>query len=118
MGRLVCVVDDDDLVRETIALNLQDMGFETVALAEGAAVAETIAQRPFDALVVDVLMPGMDGYAVIKQVRQVRPDMRIVAISGGGPVEPSKYLHLASLLGVDATLSKPFGREDLRAALG
>ena len=118
MGKLVCVVDDDDLVRETIALNLQDMGFETVALGEGGAVAEPIAQRPFAALVVDVLMPGMDGYAVIKQVREVRPNMRIVVISGGGPVEPSKYLHLASLLGAAATLTKPFGREDLRAAIG
>lgn len=119
MGKLVCVVDDDALVRETIVLHLQHLGFDTIETGDGGEVADLVADPKVDALVVDVRMPGKDGFAVIKEVRERRDDLRIVAISGGGGgVAPSQYLHFASLLGVDAYLTKPFGSDDLKAALG
>jgi DNA-binding response OmpR family regulator len=118
MAKLVCVVDDDDLVRHTIALNLQAHGVETVEVDDGYQVSEVLSNRAVDALVVDMIMPGKDGVEVISEARKARPDMRIVAVSGGGRFGSNFYLNLAGHIGADACLAKPFSGEALMAALG
>ena|ERR1700761_6268344 len=117
MTKRVCIVDDDDLVRRVIALDLQTFGFDTVEVAEGRAVAQVLSQRPVDAIVVDMLMPGMDGLEVIREVRRDWPDLKIVAMSGGGRLDADHYLSLAAHLGADACIAKPFSGERLKAAL-
>jgi DNA-binding response OmpR family regulator len=111
-------VDDDDLVRGTIAMDLQRQGFETVEVGEGRRVTQVLAERPVDALLVDVLMPDMDGIEVITEVRRRWPGLRIVAMSGGGLVDSAHYLHTAAKLGADACLAKPFSGRSLAAAIG
>ena len=118
MAKLVCVVDDDDLVRHTIALNLQAHGVETVEVEDGHQVEEVLSTRPVDALVVDMIMPGMDGVEVIAETRKRRPNLRIVAVSGGGQFGSDFYLNVAGHVGADACLAKPFSGEALMAALG
>jgi DNA-binding response OmpR family regulator len=118
MARLVCVIDDDDQVRHTIALNLQARGFDTVEVDDGCWLSDVLSTRAVDAVVVDMIMPGKDGVEVIAEIRKARPDMRIVAVSGGGRFGSSFYLNVAGHIGADACLSKPFSGEALVAALG
>lgn len=118
MAKLVCVVDDDDMVRHTIALNLQAHGVETVEVDDGYGVPEVLSKQPVDALVVDMIMPGKDGVEVIAEARRTRPGLRIVAVSGGGRFGSDFYLNVASHIGADACLAKPFSGEALMAALG
>ena len=118
MSRLACVVDDDDGVRKTIALNLREMGFDTVEVADGRRVADVLSRHPVDVLLVDMIMPDKDGIEVIRDAREAWPNLRIVAVSGGGAIGADLYLNLASHVGADACLSKPFSDATLRAAVG
>ncbi len=117
MAKTVCVIEDDELVRERISDMLRANG-HTVFEAELAdAGIELIRTEKADVAVVDILMPDRDGLEAIGQLRRTRPDLRIVAISGGGRVGPQVYLDLARQIGADASLVKPVAEADLEAAV-
>lgn len=117
MTRLVCVVDDDELVRAKIALDLKGMGFDVIEIEDGREVPAVLKTQPVDAVLVDIVMPDKDGVEVIADIRRGWPDVRIVAMSAGGRVGPSLYLEIARQMGAAACLPKPVEPERLRAAL-
>lgn len=117
MTRLVCVVDDDELVRAKIALDLKGMGFDVIEIEDGREVPAILKSQPVDAVLVDIVMPDKDGVEVIADIRRGWPDVRIVAMSAGGRVGPSLYLEIARQMGASACLPKPVEPERLRAAL-
>ncbi|MBS0294791.1 MAG: response regulator [Proteobacteria bacterium] len=117
MSKTVCVIEDDELVRSRLADMLRAKG-HTVHEAESAdAGIDLIRNEKADVAVVDILMPDRDGLEAIGQLRRTRPDLRIVAISGGGRVGPQVYLDLARQIGADASLVKPISDDDLEAAV-
>ncbi len=118
MPKLVCVIDDDEEVRAKLALDLRSMGFETIEIDDSRTVTEVLGAHAVDAVVVDIVMPDKDGIEVIGDVRKGWPDVRVVAISGGGRVGAKLYLELARQMGADACLTKPVKPEELLAALG
>jgi DNA-binding response OmpR family regulator len=118
MAKLVCVVDDDELVRTKIALDLRAMGFDTIEIEDSREVREVLKTHPVDAVIVDIVMPDRDGVEVIADIRQGWPDVRVIAMSAGGRVGPQLYLEIARQMGAAACLAKPVEPERLRAALG
>jgi DNA-binding response OmpR family regulator len=118
MAKLVCIIDDDDLVRTKIALDLRAMGFETIEVDDSREVPNVLRTQPVDAVVVDIVMPDKDGVEVIAEVRKGWPDIRVIAMSAGGRVGPALYLEIARQMGASACLEKPVAPERLRAALG
>lgn len=117
MSKTVCIIEDDELVRAHLADVLRAAG-HTVHEAEGAADGiELIRSNKADVAVIDILMPDRDGLEAIGQLRRTRPDLRIVAISGGGRVGPQVYLDLAEQIGADTSLKKPIADADLQAAV-
>ena len=66
-----------------------------------------------DLVVTDIIMPEEDGLKVVIKLRELKPTIKIIAISGGGKVGPGSYLNLAKALGADAIYSKPFSISDL-----
>lgn len=117
VGKTVCLIEDDELVRVRLGDMLRADG-HTVFEAESADRGiELIRTERADVAVVDILMPDRDGLEAIGQLRRTRPDLRIIAISGGGRVGPDVYLALARQIGADASLTKPIGEADLKAAV-
>jgi len=109
----VCLVDDDILVRDALALGLTDAGFDVVT-APGAAAGFDIAQRdPVEAIVTDMNMPGTGGAQFISEVRSRWPSMPILAISGANIMDGRSTADIASELGADGTLIKPFRARQL-----
>lgn len=113
----VCVIDDDPLMVSHLETMLTSLG-HTVATAPdvntGLSCMET---QGSDAVVVDILMPERDGLTFIMEARKVRSDVRIVAITGGGRLGAGPVLKMASGLGADAALIKPFSSDELETAL-
>jgi CheY-like chemotaxis protein len=121
----VLVIDDDAPVRAAISIVLQAAGFDVVAVETGHAGKMALEDASFDAAVVDVFMPGMDGLETIKAFRQHSPNLPIVAISGAmslfdycdSPNAPPDYLSMATKLGAVTAVQKPFHPRDLVEAV-
>jgi CheY-like chemotaxis protein len=79
----ILLVDDDDLVRETLAAQLEDMGLATLVAASGLeALALIEAGEVVDALVSDLSMPGMNGVLTIQKARALRPRLPCFLLTG------------------------------------
>lgn len=110
----VLVIEDDADIRNMISLILADEGYSVVEACNGLEGTKQLNCRgPFDLIVTDMLMPEKEGIETIREVKKQSPATKIVAISGGGICIPENYLNLALMMGADASLCKPFGRQEL-----
>lgn len=113
----VCLVDDDILVRDALALGLTDAGYEVLTAPGAAAGLDLVKRQTFDALVTDINMPGTDGVQLISQARAAFPNLPIIAISGATEVEGRSLGDAAVHLGASASLVKPFRARQLAEVL-
>ncbi len=114
----VLVIEDDPEVRFLLAEMLDVLGHESATADDGIAGLEAYRAGEFDAVITDMLMPQQEGLETIGELRRIDPDVRVIAISGGGRIQgPEEVLIQASNLGAQATLGKPFRLDDLKRAL-
>ena len=120
MARIL-VVDDDAAVQLTIRLLLERDGHSVVTADGGRKGVALCRTGDFDLLFLDIFMPGMDGFETMRMVREYRPQIPIIVISGR-PVSPDAdtspdFLTMATKLGAVSSLQKPFREADLLAAV-
>ncbi len=113
----ICVIDDDPLIVSHLEEMLTALGHAVVTAGDADTGLSRVETQASDAVVVDVLMPERDGLSFIMEIRRSRPDLRIVAITGGGRLGAGAVLKMASGLGADAALVKPFSASELELAL-
>jgi DNA-binding NtrC family response regulator len=114
----VLVADDVWGVRESITAALQAEGHEVVSVDNGRQATEALAARSFDVLVCDLWMPGLGGIQVLRHAAKQRPDMRLVAMTGGGPgMTMEGAISLAEVWGAEKVFLKPFDERELVAFL-
>ncbi len=112
------VIDDDELVRATLVDMLQTAGFEVVTAKNGRVGLELLETTSVVAIITDILMPEQEGLETIREARQRYPNLRILAISGGGAGGPDiQLLRFAESFGADQTLAKPFTPSQLVAVV-
>jgi DNA-binding response OmpR family regulator len=111
------VVDDEAELRDIVGRVLIGAGHQVTCAANGEEASRALSGQDFDVILTDVIMPEKDGMQVIVEARRTRPAMRIVAMSGGGHVGREQYLKMAKSLGAHAVLEKPFGGDELIAAI-
>ncbi len=109
----IIIIDDDQNIRAILRAMLEDAGHEVDEAYDGHRGIELCRKRCPDIVITDILMPGMDGIETITHIRKELPDVRVLAISGGGRICADHYLELAGNLGATRELSKPFSRKDL-----
>ena len=124
----ILVIDDEPFVREALERVLKCGAVSVLGAADAAAGLALLDQSAVDLVIIDVVLPGMDGVAAIKQIRRDHPNIRIIAISGGGnfglnayqpdAISTSAYLAACKAAGADGTLAKPFETAELRALIG
>ena len=83
----VLIVDDEELIRQTLAEFLEEQGFRVETLPDGESARERIAESRFDVLVCDVSLPGIDGLDVLAHVREVSPETVVFLITAYATVE-------------------------------
>lgn len=108
----VLIVDDEANIVELISYNLENEGFTVFKAYNGKGALECIAQNNPDLVILDVMMPQMNGFDVIKQLRQEGNKIAIVIATAKGE-EIDKILGLE--LGADDYVSKPFSPRELTA---
>jgi len=111
-SRRLLVVEDDRDVRETLEWLLKDMGHEVESEADGLKAVETASTGQFDFALIDIGLPGLDGYGVASEIRKrIGASVRLVALSGYGTREAKRRSHEA---GFDLHLTKPYDLDGLR----
>jgi two-component system response regulator (stage 0 sporulation protein F) len=109
----VLIVDDEPSIRELLRTAFQTRGYEVAEAENGeAALAQYAAFRP-SVIVMDLIMPGMEGIEAIRHLRKTDSKVHIIALSGGGNLGFVDYLKYAEQLGADLAMSKPIALKDL-----
>jgi CheY-like chemotaxis protein len=121
----VLVIDDEPEVRDSVRQVLTRVGFSVTTAENGESGLQAFCDQPPDVVIIDIIMPRINGVELIRKIRAMYPGARIVAITGGGnfgwfgykpgAVVTEAYLASATQSGADAALTKPFHRADLIA---
>ena len=106
-GLRIVVADDNVDLRELLRSVLEAEGHVVRLAANGREALQLQHKEAADVLITDLFMPESDGFEAIDGFRSAFPQTRIVVISGDAKVTRGNYLQAASLIGADATLSKP-----------
>ncbi|MCC7077578.1 MAG: response regulator transcription factor [Acidimicrobiia bacterium] len=107
----VLVVDDDSRVRRLLTTNLRSVGYDALSAADGTQAVTVIAREQPDLVVLDLMLPGIDGFEVIQSVRAFS-EVPIILLTVKGE-QTNKVRGLT--LGADDYITKPFGIEELLA---
>ena len=110
----VLVADDNADAAEILALTLRQLGHDVAIATSGAEAIERAAQRPFTAALLDLAMPDLDGFAVAARLRAVRPELRLIAVTGFGD---ERNRQRASAAGFEHYFVKPLDLASLDALL-
>jgi DNA-binding response OmpR family regulator len=109
----ILIVEDDKELREMLKISLLRNNFTVLEAENGKDAIVHFKPLLTDLVVTDLIMPEEDGLKVVIKLKELKPSIKIIAISGGGKVGPGSYLNLAKVLGADAIYSKPFSINDL-----
>lgn len=113
----ILLVEDDDLVRDMLTQILQRASHEVMCAANGEEAMEYLKKAKPDIMVTDIIMPKKSGITLISEVRDRHPSMEIIAISGGGRLDPTGYLDLSETLGASVSFEKPIDNNALLMAI-
>jgi DNA-binding NtrC family response regulator len=106
----ILVVDDEEIVRLSHIRTLASAHCKVEVVPDGNAALLVMEQRPADVVLLDLRMPGMDGMAVLKSIKQRWPDTEVVIITGYPSIDTAKE---AVRLGAYDYLAKPVGPDDV-----
>ncbi|HYE62889.1 MAG TPA: sigma-54 dependent transcriptional regulator [Phycisphaerales bacterium] len=112
--KTVLVVDDKEMMRDSVCVTLERAGFTVVSAPDGAAALETIAKKRPDAVVTDMKMPHMTGIELLEKVRQIDDELPVVLMTAFGTIETAVK---AMKLGAFDYLTKPFEGDELIISL-
>ncbi|HEY4265654.1 MAG TPA: response regulator [Micropepsaceae bacterium] len=103
----ILLVDDEALVVETLSNAMKNKGHSVVTASNGIEGLKRFGEGDCNLVITDIVMPDMDGMAMIMEIRHSAPAAKIIAISGGGRSGNVEFLKMAAKLGAMATLRKP-----------
>jgi CheY-like chemotaxis protein len=110
----ILVIDDDEQMRLLLCKMLSQSGYDVIDASDGREGIELFYQQRPDLVITDIFMPEKEGLQVIRELRKGCPDVKIIAISGGGSkIGKFPALPLAEQLGAMSVLAKPFLRKEL-----
>lgn len=113
----ILVVDDEPSIRKLFARHLEGKGYEVIEAANGKEAVRCYRENPSDLVVTDIVMPEKEGIGMMMDLRREFPDVKVIAISGGGLNAPGSYLETAKYLGALRTFSKPLDWPELLTAI-
>ncbi len=116
MARIL-VVDDEPEVLLLLTDILESVGHEVIRATNGEEGLREFHKGNVDLIVTDIIMPDKEGLESIMDYKQLNPEVKIIAISGGARIGPHTYLKMAEKFGAKRVFSKPFRNKELLDAV-
>jgi len=107
----ILIVDDEVSIAKTVKLILETEGFETKAVFSGEDCLKKIEEEPFDLVLLDIMMPKMNGWQVVEEIRKKHPTLKVAFLTVIKYSDAVKEKLEKS--GLSECISKPFENEDL-----
>lgn len=102
------VIEDDKVNLLLVSRTLEKRGWQVDVATNGRTAMALMAERNYDLVVTDIIMPDQEGLETISQIRRNHPSLRILAMSAGGAKPDFDYLKIARTMGASDTIRKPF----------
>ena len=113
----ILVIDDEEPVRTMMRQMLEKVGYEVVEAPDGDVGIRLLCDHLADLIITDLFMPRKEGIETMLEVRKHFPQVKIIAMSGGGRTGKLDFLPMATSFGALRTLAKPFERRELLEAV-
>lgn len=113
----ILVFDDEPSILLMIKKMLEKAGYEVDMALNGKEGMELLEKNKPDLLITDILMPEKEGLETILELKSKYPELKIIAISGGGRIGPEGYLPTAKLFGADMVFQKPLVQKEFLQAV-
>jgi len=116
MSKVILLVDDDSDFRESVRDILEFEGFEIIEAEDGKYALPILEKESVDLVITDILMPEIEGIGLVSKIKQLKPDLRVIGMTGGGRLgSAEKVKNMCTHFSFQTVLSKPFLAEDLIA---
>lgn len=106
----ILVVDDEDALRTVLSSELEGEGYKVAAAADGAEAISILKNQIFDLILLDIKMPNVDGFEVLKFVKETNPETKVIMLTGFADL---KNAIESKKLGAEDFVSKPYDLVDL-----
>ncbi len=116
MARIL-IIDDEERVRRTLRRMLEPAGHDVVEAADGGEGVELYKEDSVDLVLMDLIMPEKEGIQAAAELRHYDPEVKIIAISGGGRIGNMEVLKIARKFGIEHALPKPIRVGELLASV-
>ena len=113
----ILIMDDEEAILGFLKERLMYEGFNVLTAIDGIEGLKLFNENQIDLVITDIIMPRKEGIEAIFEMKKICPDIKIIAMSGGGRNQPESYLGLAKHAGAKYTFTKPFKTFDLLTAV-
>ena len=113
----ILIIDDEPKVRLMLRKLFESQGYTVTEAADGNEGIKQYRADPADLIITDLIMPDKEGMETIVELKKDFPDIKIIAMSGGGKFRHTGYLDVAKRLGALQTFEKPIRRKELLDAV-
>ena len=114
----ILIVDDEKFIRDALIELIELEGHEAAFAKDGRQALQVFQEQIPDLVITDLIMPEKEGLELIREIRKISNDVKIIAISGGSRyLEPSNQLKAAELIGADVCFTKPLDIYSLKTAV-
>ncbi len=117
MARIL-IIEDEIALRLIIKDSLKNAGYSVMAASDGEKAIQLLNRRSFDMVITDLIMPNKEGLELILELREQAPNVKIIAVSGGGASSGNDLLDMAIEFGAHYALRKPFIMKELMELVG
>jgi len=113
----ILIIDDYAEIRLLLREMLEPEGYDVLEAPNAVEGMDLFRESPADVVIMDIIMPKKDGIEAIMDLKIEFPDVKIIAISGGGRIGPKNYLELARGFGASHIFDKPVKKDEILGAI-
>ncbi|MCP4314374.1 MAG: response regulator [Bacteroidetes bacterium] len=113
----ILIIDDETNILFMLKKMLERSGYETELATNGVEGIELLKKCKPDLVITDIIMPEKEGLETIREMKRLKSDLKIIAMSGGGKVSADNYLMIAKIFGASKMIAKPFAIKDMLSAV-